>query len=272
MTDPWGSAGLHSSCMAMHAKTSEADSAGHCCTIEFGGASLMLTGDRAVWWADERALLIADVHLGKPASFRERGAPVPEEVTAGDLARLDALIERFAPGRLIVLGDLAHDRAAWRRTTLEAFAAWRATHAGVGVVLVRGNHDRWAADPPASLDIEVVEPGWVLGSCDARIAMHHEPPSEPSEHTQSATGLPALCGHLHPGVRLHHARGRGRPGMRSACFWFSGMRPGPPVGVLPAFGRFTGCAMVTPGPGDRVFAVGEGRVIEIGTPTQPRAG
>lgn len=225
-------------------------------TIAFGGATLTLTGDRAVYWPDQRALLLADLHLGKPASFRERGAPVPEEVTASDLARLDTLIARFTPERVIVLGDLAHDRAAWQETTLRAFADWRGAHKGVGVVLVRGNHDRWADDPPASLGIEVVEPGWVVGGEEIGLALHHEPPADPTR--------PALCGHLHPGIHLRHARGRSRAGLRSACYWVSESSARThPVLVLPAFGRFTGCAMVRPQAGDRVFAVGEGLVAEV---------
>ena len=227
------------------------------CEIEFGGATLTLTGDRAIWWAGERALLLADLHLGKPASFRERGAPVPEEVTAGDLARIDTLIDRFEPEVLVFLGDLAHDRAAWQEVTLRKFAAWRRAHAALRVVLVRGNHDRWAEDPPASLGIEAVEPGWVLGG----IAMHHEPPEQ-------AEG-PALCGHLHPGVRLTPSdpRKRRRAGLRGACYWFS-----PTLGVLPAFGRFTGCMVVRPVRGDRVFLVGDGSVVQVsGKDADPRS-
>ena len=70
--------------------------------------------------------------------------------------------------------------------------------------------------------------------------------------------LPALCGHLHPGVRLHPAGRTKRPGMRTPCYWFGGT-----LGVLPAFGRFTGCAMIRPRERDRVFVVGNGRVIEM---------
>ena len=217
-----------------------------CCEIEFGGATLTLTGDRAAWWHDERTLLLSDLHLGKPASFREKGAPVPEEVTASDLARVSSLIKRCNAARLLILGDLAHDRAAWREVTLDAFAAWRRAHASLEVTLGRGNHDRWADDPPSSLGIEIVEPGWSFGG----LAMHHEPPEDASR--------PALCGHLHPGVRLHPAGRTKRPGMRTPCYWFSGT-----LGVLPAFGRFTGCAMIRPRERDRVFVVGNGRVIEM---------
>ena len=117
---------------------------------------------------------------------------------------------------------------------------------------MRGNHDRWADDPPEALGIEVVEPGWVLGS----IAMHHEPVEESTRA--------ALCGHLHPGVRLHPIGRTKRGGMRTPCYWFGGS-----LGVLPAFGRFTGCAMIRPGARDRVFAVGDGKVVEIRGAARP---
>ena len=58
---------------------------------------------------------------------------------------------------------------------------------------------------------------------------------------------------------VHNLLAWGGAGMRAACYWFSET-----VGVLPAFGRFTGCAMVRPRDGDRVFVVGEGRVAPVG--------
>ncbi len=220
-----------------------------CCTISFGGTDLLLTGERAIWREDRRTLFVADLHLGKPASVRQRGAPVPEDVTRRDLDRLGGLLDRFGAELLVVLGDLAHDRVAWQPVTLDAFSAWRASRPGLAITLVRGNHDRWAADPPAELAIEVIEPGGVVGG----LALHHEPPEE-------NTGVPALCGHLHPGVRLIAAgpSRKGRPGLRAPCYWFSER-----LGVLPAFGTFTGCAMIRPHVGDRVYAVGTGRVMEV---------
>ncbi|MBZ0171180.1 MAG: hypothetical protein K8E66_02250, partial [Phycisphaerales bacterium] len=117
----------------------------------------------------------------------------------------------------------------------------------LGLTLVRGNHDRWAQDPPRELGIEVVEPGWTLGG----ISMHHEPPEgEPAG--------PSLCGHIHPAVSLRGRGKRGAGGVRAACFWFSDQ-----LGVLPAFGSFTGCATVRPREGDHLFAVGDGAIVEI---------
>ena len=56
--------------------------------IEFGGHSLQLLGDRAMYWAATRTLIVADVHVGKAATFRALGVPVPGGITAKDLARL----------------------------------------------------------------------------------------------------------------------------------------------------------------------------------------
>ena len=55
-----------------------------------------------------------------------------------------------------------------------------------------------------------------------------------------------IAGHLHPAIIL---RGRANERVRLACYWFGEL-----VGVLPAFGSFTGSAIISPAAGDRVFA------------------
>ena len=112
------------------------------------------------------------------------------------------------------------------------------------MLLVRGNHDRRAGDPPPELGIAcadgpVVEPPFVLA--------HH-----PGE---SDAGY-VLSGHLHPGVDL---AGPGRQRERLPCFWF-----GATGAVLPAFGDFTGLWPITPGDADRVFVVADQQLVEYG--------
>ena len=68
-----------------------------------------------------------------------------------------------------------------------------------------------------------------------------------------------LAGHLHPCVSL---AGRGFDHLRLPCFWL-----GDDVGVLPAFGAFTGMQAIAPGATDRVFAVADGALASL----QPRA-
>ncbi len=209
--------------------------------IVWHGVPLVLLPDRAAWMPGERTLLVADVHLGKPASFRAFGVPVPEAVTGRDLDRLSRLIHATRAERLIVLGDLVHDQAALLDRTCNAARAWRDAHPSVAVDLIPGNHDRRA---PACerLGVRVLEPRIVLGG----LTLTHEPPRHPD-------GPPTLCGHLHPVMSIgRHAR------VRAPCFRFEG-----PVGILPAFGSFTGGLALPADPGVGVFAAGEREVIAV---------
>jgi len=231
--------------------------------IRWQDEAWFLLPEAALYWPAQSMLLIADAHFGKAASFRALGQPVPHGTTADNLRRLDAMLARHPAQRLVFLGDFLHSRQGRAPATLDALADWRARHAALRVTLVRGNHDRHAGDPPAALDIEVVsEPLCVSG-----IALRHEllpAAGAPlhqyrkedgklgNERDAEQTGIAQIAGHLHPAVRL---QGPGRDHLRLPCFWFSEGRA-----VLPAFGAFTGTALITPAIGDRIYALGADRV------------
>ena len=214
---------------------------------------LTLLGSRALWWPAQRALIIADLHLGKPASFRALGVPAPEAVTTGDLDRLSATIRSLNAPTLIVLGDLIHAANGRADCTMDAVARWREQWTSLEVTVVRGNHDRRAGDPPPEWRFKCVDGPWRLGS----LSLIHEPDT-PCEG-------PALAGHLHPAVAAAARSGPG--GLRAPCFWF-----GERVATLPAFGSFTGCRVVRPSRRDRVFAVGDNSVAEVATSPLSRGG
>lgn len=203
------------------------------------GQTLHLCPERAAYWAEQRMLLVADAHFGKAATFRARGVPVPHGTTADNLARLDRMIARWTVEHIVFLGDFLHAREARAQPTVDALAQWRARHAEVAMTLVRGNHDARAGDPPSDLGIDVVDESWTVGP----FSMRHHP--EPCDRGY------VLAGHLHPGYRLG---GRAGDGVRLPCFWF-GCEAGSRVGVLPAFGAFTGTWIVDALPDDRVFVV-----------------
>jgi DNA ligase-associated metallophosphoesterase len=220
--------------------------------------SLTLAGElvhplpqRALWWPARRVLFVADVHLGKASTFRARGLPIGAglcgAIAARDLDVLSGLIARLGVEHLIMLGDLLHAPEAKDPEVLGAFGAWRARHPArdLTITLVRGNHDRKAGDPPADWGIDCRPEGIALGN----FALWHDP----ANASPAADGY-ALAGHLHPGVVIE-AGGRRE---KAACFWF-----GSRVGVLPAFGRFTGCVAIRPEPGDHVLAVGPGAVLPV---------
>jgi len=210
--------------------------------IELQGERLMLCAEHAIFWPARNTLFIADAHFGKAASFRARGVPVPESTTQANLATLDALIARQPVQRIVFLGDFLHSREARAPQTLAALARWRARHAGLEMVLVEGNHDTHAGAPPENLDIRMVEEPLI----DGPFALCHLP--------VPVAGRYVLAGHLHPAYRL---AGR-RDAVRLPCFWF-----GESVGVLPAFGDFTGAKSIHPAQGDRVYMVAGDSVIAV---------
>src|SRR5688500_2357169 len=126
-------------------------------TIEVQGERLHLLPERAVYWERTRSLLVADAHFGKAATFRAASIPVPRGTTMEGIARLDSLVNATGATRIVFLGDFLHARAGRAPEMLGAFQRWRETHGGVRFLLVRGNHDRQAGDPPAELGVECVD-------------------------------------------------------------------------------------------------------------------
>ena len=206
------------------------------CPVQWAGEVMYLLPDRGLFWPAGQALFIADLHIGKAATYRALGQPVPGGTTAENLSRLTALIAQHAPRRLIFLGDFLHAAAARTPAILQALAAWRVRHAEVSMTLVRGNHDSRAGDPPPQLQIEVVDEPFLLGPF---ACCHH-----PQLH---ATHF-VLAGHVHPVCRLS---GRGRDSLRLPCFLAEAGQA-----ILPAFGEFTGGWMVAGEPGRYLYPVG----------------
>jgi DNA ligase-associated metallophosphoesterase len=219
--------------------------------IVVGGEALSLLPEKAVWIDARRTLLVADAHIGKAVSFRRLGVPVPRGTTRATLDVLDDLVARLGVRRIVFLGDLLHSAHARAAATMATVERWRALHAALDLALVRGNHDSRAGDPPAHWGIEVVDGPLALGG----LRLAHHPRPDPGGYV--------LAGHLHPCIGL---AGRAHDRLRLPCFWF-----GTAIGVLPAFGAFTGMHPIRPAAGDRVFAVADDRVAEVARVGAPAA-
>ncbi len=205
---------------------------------------LHLSPERAIYWPAQKTLLVADTHFGKSAAFRQAGIALPHGLTAANLRRLSALVDATRAERMIVLGDLLHSRGGRAEKTMDEIGRWRAECQNLEIVLIRGNHDQQAGDPPEE---------W-------RIACHDKLLVGPFalKHHPVATGAGyVLAGHVHPAVTMRDATAAT---LTLPCFWF-----GPEVAVLPAFGEFTGIKSIRPGSKDRVFAAGPGAVVEVTT-------
>lgn len=224
-------------------------------TLTLGDATVRLLPGRAAWLPAVRALLVADVHLGKAETFRSLGVPVPGGIGEATLARLDALIDAHRPRHLVVLGDLLHGPAAQCGSVLAPLARWRDRHADVAIALVRGNHDDRAGDPPPECGITLLdEPARLPGL--PGLALAHAPsfggPGAPVHG--AATGGPTVAGHLHPVLSLRGRADRARV----PCYW----RRGDTL-VLPAFGGFTGGHPVAAQAGDALWVTDGTRVHRV---------
>ncbi len=209
--------------------------------IELCGERLVLRADRSMHWPRRRTLLIADPHVGKTHTFRAAGVPVPGNADLM-LGRIAAALQETGAERLIVLGDFWHDRTGRTDQLIEDLTHWRVAHASLNIEMILGNHDR--AGPPPDSWAE----SWQHGALtDPPFVFSHIP-------SPSGDGY-VIAGHVHPGVVLS---GSGRQRLRLPCFWF-----GPVVGMLPAFGDFTGLAMISAATSDRVFAIADHEVIEL---------
>lgn len=211
--------------------------------IEHCGETLWLLPDKAIYWPRRQMLLVADLHIGKAASYRALHQPVPRGTTQATLARLDSLLAAHACRCLVVLGDFLHARNARAPATLARLQAWRASHPELDIVLIRGNHDRHAGDPPAELRMRVLDEPWLVGP----FALQHEPQPHPTHAV--------LAGHVHP---VYVLRGRARQRLRLPCYL---MDAG--VSLLPAFGEFTGGWEITPTATAKVYLTGADRVWEV---------
>src|SRR3954453_18020447 len=167
----------------------------------------------ALFWQEQRLLIVSDLHLEKGSSFAARGVLLPPYDTVATLSRLNAVIARQDPRTVIALGDSFHDRKAHQRLSAGDREALATLQARRDWIWIAGNHD-----PALPRDI-----GGVVASEGALsgIVFRHEPTGAIGE----------IAGHLHPKARVS-TRGRS---VERRCFASDGERA-----VMPAFGAYTG--------------------------------
>jgi uncharacterized protein len=205
------------------------------------GQHLWLTAQRSIFWEEQKALIVSDLHFGKTGHFRKSGIPVPQTIYKEDLQRLVSLLDYFKPSRLIVVGDFFHSH---ENTELDWFRRWRFDLSHVDFVLVRGNHDILKDAWYKEAGIEVIEKELLI-----------QPFLFTHDRCDDRDDVYTFCGHIHPGIYLH---GLGRQGLRLPCFYFAKNHC-----VLPAFSRFTGTALVQPERNEKVFAIVENKLVQM---------
>src|SRR4051795_4263161 len=77
----------------------------------------------ALFWEEQRLLVVSDLHLEKGSSFARRGVLLPPYATAATLNLVGSVIARHDPRAVIALGDSFHDRDAHDRLSASDRAA-----------------------------------------------------------------------------------------------------------------------------------------------------
>lgn len=211
-------------------------------TVTIAGETLQLLPQRAAYWPAQHTLIVADIHFGKAAAFRAQGVPVPRGTTTQNLQALNQLIASHGVRHILFLGDFLHARTSHADATMAALRNWRRAHPALDLTLVRGNHDTQAGDPPAELDVEMVDEPYEWQGFSF---CHH-----PHLHARGYV----LAGHLHPVYRLTMAG----DSLRLPCFVF-----GPSAGILPSFGAFTGGFAISPQQDERIFVATDDAMFEV---------
>ncbi len=183
--------------------------------IDFAGHRFVLDAALALYWPEKEALVVSDLHLEKASFLAQFGSAVAPYDTLDTLLRLDALVAKYRPKSLILLGDSFHDRRAWERLETTARRQLLSICGSVETChLVEGNHDLGLLKDDSLQFTTDIEMGGVI--------FRHEPEDSP---------LPQVIGHFHPKLRtsLHGHRLTGKVFAVNSRLL-----------IMPAFGTFTG--------------------------------
>jgi len=214
---------------------------------------IWLSSGRSVFWEEEQALILSDLHFGKTGHFRKSGIAVPQSVYKEDLQRLVSQIQYFQPKQLIIVGDLFHSRA---NKELELFKKWRENFPDLIIHLVKGNHDILEEDWYRKANISLSNDSLLLRDFHFTHDISADLPTRVnSTNGHQPTANYSFSGHIHPGIRID---GAGKQSLCFPCFYF-----GKKYAVLPAFSRFTGVALIQPEKNENVFAIVGDKILQL---------
>jgi uncharacterized protein len=214
----------------------------HSIILNFKEEQVALLPEKALWLPDLKSLVVADVHWGKIDHFRKAGVPVPVKGNDKNAETLIELINDYKPQSIIFIGDLFHSvyNDGW-----ETFGQVRRSFPHCAFNLVIGNHDILSERQYERHNITVHR-----NSLQANNLLFTHDPLE-----KIPDGLFNVAGHIHPGA---HLVGTGKQSVILSCFHVKENQC-----ILPAFGAFTGLAIVRPKMGEKIFVVVDRKVMAM---------
>jgi len=163
----------------------------------------------------QNSVIIADLHLGYEGVLRMEGVAMPKYQEKVIMARLDNIIKKYEPEKVIVNGDFKHNfgrnlEQEWQEVSnvLKFLCRKR------DVVLIRGNHDNFLKTIASKFDVKMVDKYDMNGMT---IAHGHK----------DVEGKRMIIAHEHPSIKLRDKVGAT---ISLPCYLFSDE-----IIVMPAF-------------------------------------
>jgi uncharacterized protein len=192
-----------------------------------------------MFWHEEQALIMSDLHIGKVTHFRKNGVAAPTQLIQKEYELLGQLFTQWQPKKWIITGDLFHSNM---NNEWLLFTNFIQQFQSTEIILIRGNHDTF--------------PAYVFKNAHIKVQQHLllEPfvfCHQPFKHHQ----FYCISGHIHPAITLG---GKAKQRVTVPCYYF-----GQNFALMPAFGNFTGLQTITPQTNDSVFGIAGNEVIKI---------
>lgn len=180
--------------------------------VLFAGQNLILDCSGALFWPQEKTLVIADLHLEKGSYLAKRGNPIPLYDTLDTLQRIQGLIDEYAPEQVITLGDNVHDKQAFERMNKDSQHQLNMLFIQAKRwIWIDGNHDQNSS--PEGGEHLICTKDHTIDN----ISFTHDFGEYPVQ----------VIGHFHPKTRV--------AGVRGKCFLMNETKM-----IMPSFGTFTG--------------------------------
>lgn len=195
------------------------------------GQKFWLSPDRCIFWEEQKALIIADMHLGKESASHTGILPHT------NFERLLKNIFHFKANRIIIIGDFSQSPF---NKELSVFKKWRKDFPLFRIDYIRGYQpiakDSWLLE--ANLTIHQKQ--WMLNGFCFR---HLLASDDPADEVKGADFI--FSGHLRPCIRIS---GTGNKALRLPCFYITQHQC-----LLPSFGKFNCQYQVKPLEGELVY-------------------
>lgn len=183
--------------------------------ITFANQAIKLLPSGALLFPHQQVLVIADLHLGKMLALQDMGIPGHAFADLPTMQKLFQDISSFQPKKLLLLGDVFHQKSRNMQQLVKWFFEILAPLVPK-IVVTLGNHDKGLFKADFKPNILVVESYKWVG-----IIFVHEPVED----------VFCMAGHIHPGIKIK----KGKLGQVYKAFLIHKKQL-----ILPAYGVHTG--------------------------------